>query len=396
MKVSYSEDPEGVAARADSRRKKALGIFEVSSPHELLFTAVAKEINGAITFGVVVDYTEPLFTVAWANGLHEQFNRKELEFWRQVHTKQAFQATQREKARRDRIARDPEWIDPDLPQDMLPANAGMRMKDAPSKRKTAADFLEATATRLQISSGHTSDALAGSSVSSSSLTLSSSSSSSSKRAPSSSTTTSRERSLLEWRLLEVAAELQAKSANGPSPEERAAQMRKEAAALGKKKKDAADDDDDDIPAFASIFIRNCPHLKAGREPVEGLFKAAGGAVRTLALVGCNLKGQLPVGLHALTGLEELDLNMNKLLSVDPVSKEAKGEAAAVPKTKENPYAAYGAAPSSPPIGLKLKHLKKLVSREMDGKRRQNISRGALGSLPIFQPSICSALFSERP
>ena len=365
MKVSYSEDPEGVAARADSRRKKALGIFEVSSPHELLFTAVAKEINGAITFGVVVDYTEPLFTVAWANGLHEQFNRKELEFWRQVHTRQAFQATQREKARRDRIARDPEWIDPDLPQDMLPANAGQRKKEAPSKRKTAADFLEATATRLQISSGHTSDALAGSSLSSSSLTLSTSSSS--KRVPSSSTTTSRERSLLEWRLLEVAAELQAKSANGPSPEERAAQMRKEVAALSKKKKDAADDDgDDDIPAFASIFIRNCPHLKAGREPVEGLFKAAGGAVRTLALVGCHLQGQLPVGLHALTGLEELDLNMNKLMSVDPVKKEVKSEAAAAaaaaaPSRKANPYAAYGVAPESPPPGLKLKHLKKLVS-----------------------------------
>lgn len=157
----------------------------------------------------------------------------------------------------------------------------------------------------------------------------------------------------------MAAELQAKSANGPSPEERAAQMRKEAAALSKKKKDAVDDDDD-IPAFASIFIRNCPHLKAGREPVEGLFKAAGGAVRTLALVGCHLKGQLPVGLHALTGLEELDLNMNKLMSVDPVSKEVKSEAAAAPSRKANPYAAYGVAPESPPPGLKLMHLKKLV------------------------------------
>lgn len=38
MKLSYAEDPEGVFAREESRRKKDLGIFEISEPHELLFS----------------------------------------------------------------------------------------------------------------------------------------------------------------------------------------------------------------------------------------------------------------------------------------------------------------------------------------------------------------------
>jgi hypothetical protein len=38
MKLSYAEDPEGVIAREESRRKKAQGVFEISEPHELLFS----------------------------------------------------------------------------------------------------------------------------------------------------------------------------------------------------------------------------------------------------------------------------------------------------------------------------------------------------------------------
>jgi hypothetical protein len=207
---------------------------------------------------------------------------------------------------------------------MLPANVGASLKVAPPPRKTAADFLETTATRLQLGTTTTTVATNRSSgmvASNTRATL---------------PDTSRDRSVLEWRLLEVAAEQQARAANGPDPKEVAAQLAREVANAGQGK------GRDEGAAFAAIAVRNCPHLKAGREPAAALFNAAGSAVKAIALVACGLKGQPPAGLRALIGLELLDLHMNRLMSVDPAS------------------APLSSAPSSSSAGLKLHHLKTLV------------------------------------
>jgi len=254
MKQTFVADRDGDVARADARRKKLQGVFEVSCPHELLFTQVSKEVLTKVMMGLVVDFRPPLFSVVWSDGREELLVKKELDFFRRVHTKQEFDAKRRVENKIRRNA------PPERAKQALGGKFALTMKD----------MVEPVATEVQLDPR-------------------------------------RDRSALEWRLLEIAAEKRAEAANGPSM----ASLIKAATGVGGEEEEEEED------TGAVILIRNCPHLQAGRGPPDGLWYAAGGNVSSLAMVSCGLKGRPPTGVLGLVNLRVLDLRLNSIKCVDP-------------------------------------------------------------------------------
>ena len=240
MKLSFVADKDGELARLDSRRKREQGVFEISEPNELLFTPVAKEVISKVTMGMVVDFRPPLYSVVWSNGEEELFNKKELDFFRRVHSKHELMARNREKARQSRGKPPPR------------KKMGMGGKDIILPH----EMIEPVALEVELNP-------------------------------------ERDRSALEWRFLEVAAAQRAEAANGPSM----------ASILAAATGQANEEEEEEANSNgASIQIRNCPHLRAGREPPQALWCAVGGNVGDLSLINCGRKHAPPAGLYFLVNL----------------------------------------------------------------------------------------------
>lgn len=124
-----------------------------------------------------------------------------------------------------------------------------------------------------------------------------------------------DRSVLEWRLLELVAAhnvdttMPAEDGNEIVNNEDEEQIQKpKSGGLNKKKKEGE---------RGIIHVRNCGRLAVGEEPATDMWLAGRASVHELYLVHCNMSRAPPAGIMALSGLEVVDLSSNQLVLADP-------------------------------------------------------------------------------